>query len=162
MARSLMPTRRQLEVLQFIEDFIFDNGYPPTIREIGARFGIKSTNGTIVHLDALTRKGYIRRPKSRVCRSITLLKPVPRDEMTVEIRVTCSRCGVTLTDERIIYQVRTGSLRHPKPAVDFCEPCHAAFQSWLARGSAAQRPNTPLPGQGELFAEMIKEAQETF
>lgn len=159
MADKSCLTRRQLEVLQLIDDFIFEHGYPPTLREIGTKLGIRSTNGTVSHLDSLTKKGYIRREK--LSRSITLLKVVPRDTMTVEIRVTCSRCGIKLADERIIYQVRTGSLRHPKPAVDFCDSCHAAFQSWLSNGKSARTPE-PLPGQGALFAEMVKEAKETF
>lgn len=54
-------TERQQRVLQFIESQIQKNGYPPTIREIGRHLGIKSTNGVNDHLNALQRKGYIKR-----------------------------------------------------------------------------------------------------
>lgn len=151
-------TRRQLEVLWFIDEHIYEYGYPPTVREMGAHFGINSPNGILNHLVALTRKGYIRRRS--LSRAITILKPIPRDTMTVEIRITCSRCGVKLADDRIVYQVRSGSLRHPKPAVDFCEPCYAAFQSWLAKSNPQNR--IPLPGQRELFEAAIWEANEKF
>lgn len=54
-------TERQQSVLRFIESQIRRNGYPPTIREIGRHLGIKSTNGVNDHLNALQRKGYIKR-----------------------------------------------------------------------------------------------------
>lgn len=54
-------TNRQREVLDFIKDEIVRRGYPPSFREIASNFGIKSTNGVKVHLDALEKKGYINR-----------------------------------------------------------------------------------------------------
>jgi repressor LexA len=54
-------TERQQRVLQFIESQIKKHGYPPTIREIGRHLGIKSTNGVNDHLNALQRKGFIKR-----------------------------------------------------------------------------------------------------
>ena len=54
-------TERQKEILDFLQNYIEDEGYPPTLREIGLRFGIKSTNGVNDHLQAIERKGYIKR-----------------------------------------------------------------------------------------------------
>ena len=59
MARPL--TKRQAAILQFIAQTIQDQGYPPTLAEIGAHFGIRSTNGVTDHLLALERKGYLTR-----------------------------------------------------------------------------------------------------
>src|SRR3954463_10057957 len=63
-------TARQQMVLDFIRQSISDRGYPPTLREIGARMGIRSTNGVNDHLRALERKGYLTREdmKSRALR----------------------------------------------------------------------------------------------
>ena len=63
-------TSRQDQVLQYIRQSIHDRGYPPTLREIGAHMGIKSTNGVNDHLRALERKGYLTREdmKSRALR----------------------------------------------------------------------------------------------
>ena len=56
-------TKRQQEILDFIESFHQKRGYPPTLREIGNEFGISSTNGVRVNLAALEKKNYIiRRP----------------------------------------------------------------------------------------------------
>ena len=66
-------TQRQQMVLDFIRQSISDRGYPPTLREIGARMGIRSTNGVNDHLRALERKGYLTREdmKSRALRPTT-------------------------------------------------------------------------------------------
>lgn len=52
-------TDRQEEILTFIQQFQQENGYPPTLREIGKRFDISSTFGVKRHLDALSKKGYL-------------------------------------------------------------------------------------------------------
>jgi repressor LexA len=63
-------TTRQKQVFDFIQDRIGKWGYPPTIREIGEKFGIRSTNGVADHLKALKRKGYLtqKEMKSRTLR----------------------------------------------------------------------------------------------
>ncbi len=54
-------TARQREILQFIVEHAEKMGFPPTIREIGVHFHIKSTNGVNDHLRALERKGHLLR-----------------------------------------------------------------------------------------------------
>src|SRR5215475_8269608 len=65
-------TDRQKEVLDFIQESIAGRGYPPTLREIGERMGIRSTNGVNDHLKALEKKGYLAREdlKSRALRPL--------------------------------------------------------------------------------------------
>ena len=66
-------TERQRNILEFIRSVVEENGYPPTFREIGKRFGIKSTNGVNATLKALEKKGYLRR-HSKLSRGIELLR----------------------------------------------------------------------------------------
>lgn len=65
-------TERQRQILEFITKRIGEQGYPPTIREIGEEMGIRSTNGVNDHLKALERKGYLKREvlKSRALRPV--------------------------------------------------------------------------------------------
>jgi repressor LexA len=78
-------TQRQQMVLDFIRESIHDRGYPPTLREIGARMGIRSTNGVNDHLRALERKGYLTREdmKSRALRP-TGAAPVSSTDIVIE------------------------------------------------------------------------------
>ena len=66
-------TRRQKEILEYIERMITELGKSPTIREIGERFNISSTNGVRAHLQALMKKGYIRR-QGLISRGIELVR----------------------------------------------------------------------------------------
>src|SRR5437867_4309036 len=72
-------TQRQQMVLDFIRQSITDRGYPPTLREIGAKMGIRSTNGVNDHLRALERKGYLTREdmKSRALRPTNMAVQIP-------------------------------------------------------------------------------------
>jgi len=54
-------TDRQLEILEFVSRSIRENGYPPTIREVGKAFGIRSTNGVRYYLSMLERAGHLKR-----------------------------------------------------------------------------------------------------
>lgn len=66
-------TRRQKEIFEYIEKMITEVGKSPTIREIGGEFNISSTNGVRAHLEALIKKGYIRREKL-ISRGIDLVR----------------------------------------------------------------------------------------
>jgi repressor LexA len=84
-------------VLDFIRQSISDRGYPPTLREIGARMGIRSTNGVNDHLRALERKGYLTREdmKSRALRPTGQL-PLPSNGEGVPMN------GVAANDEDMV------------------------------------------------------------
>lgn len=69
-------TERQAQVLSFIEKRVQNQGFPPTLREIGDHLEIKSTNGVNDHLKALERKGYINRQGKR-SRALSLVQPGP-------------------------------------------------------------------------------------
>ena len=57
-----MPlTKRQKEILDYIESFIAGNGYAPSFEEIAEFFGYASLATVHEHLSNLERKGYIRK-----------------------------------------------------------------------------------------------------
>lgn len=64
-------SERQQKILSFVKTFTLDNGYPPTIREIGKAVSISSTSVVNYNLDALQRAGFITRDRT-VSRGIRL------------------------------------------------------------------------------------------
>ena len=48
-------TARQQQIYEFLKDKILNRGYGPTVREIGAEFGIRSPNGVMFGLLILIR-----------------------------------------------------------------------------------------------------------
>jgi repressor LexA len=53
------PTARQQQVLDFLRRHVAERGFPPTIAEIAAHFGMRSPNAAAQHLRLLVRKGAI-------------------------------------------------------------------------------------------------------
>ncbi len=64
-------TARQKQVLEFITCYIEGNGYPPTLRDIAGHLHIKGTLGVMKHLEALEKKGYLKK-NSNTSRGIAL------------------------------------------------------------------------------------------
>jgi repressor LexA len=108
-----MPERltdRQQEILDFITLSIGERGFPPTLREIGEHFGIRSTNGVNDHLKALEKKGYLRREdlKSRAMRPVLAnggedLRVRGGDVVPIGVRL-----GEDLVDVPIVGRVAAG------------------------------------------------------
>jgi repressor LexA len=65
-ARQVEPlTEIERKILDFMVQYLRANTYQPSIREIGERFGIKSTKTVSEHLQALADKGFLERDPSR-------------------------------------------------------------------------------------------------
>ncbi len=68
-----LPERQQ-QILQVIEEAVRAQGYPPTVREIGAAVGLCSPASVQSHLASLEAKGYIRRGSSKR-RALEVIRP---------------------------------------------------------------------------------------
>jgi repressor LexA len=70
-----MPlTRRQSEILNYLQTHIQEHGYAPSFEEIAERFGFQSLATVHEHLTNLERKGYIRRSYNE-SRAIEVMPP---------------------------------------------------------------------------------------
>ena len=73
---SKQLTKRQRTVLETIRSWIREQGYPPTIRELGKLLGIRSLRGVTTHLDAIAKKGFLKREsRARGIRLLDLVAP---------------------------------------------------------------------------------------
>lgn len=63
-------------MLRYIDNYILENGYPPTIRQIGENTGINSTSVVNYNLNKLVAAGYLTRSQ-HVSRGLRLTMPVP-------------------------------------------------------------------------------------
>lgn len=80
-------SERQKSILDVIKRFIAENGFPPTVREIGARVGLSSSATTYFHLKKLTEQGYIKQDPSKN-RTLELLVPneyLEKDDKVVDV-----------------------------------------------------------------------------
>ncbi len=58
-------TRRQREIYDFIRGFVADQGYSPSLEEIGAAFGLSSVATVHKHVQHLVEKGFLRKAWNR-------------------------------------------------------------------------------------------------
>lgn len=65
--------KREKAIIKFIEKEVKQNGYPPSVREIGKAVGLSSTATVHGYLAQLEKKGYIKK-ESQKGRTLRLLK----------------------------------------------------------------------------------------
>ena len=58
-------SEKQQLILDYIKEEILKKGYPPTVREICERVGLRSTSSVHSHLNTLEENGYIRRDPTK-------------------------------------------------------------------------------------------------
>lgn len=71
---------RRLEIYNFIKSYVEAKGYPPSVREICAAVGLKSTSTVHMHLENLESKGLIKRDSTKP-RTIEIMENSPKKEM---------------------------------------------------------------------------------
>ena len=79
-------TQRQQQVLDFISRCIDTLGAPPTLREISAHIGTRGTVTALHHIEAIEKKGYLRRREGS-SRGIVLTEKAGRSEALVSLPI---------------------------------------------------------------------------
>ena len=72
-----MLTERQQAILDFINEYVQENSFPPSVREIGAHFGVYPAT-VQDHIAALERKGYLQKKKFQ-SRTLSVSSPSRRN-----------------------------------------------------------------------------------
>lgn len=107
-------TPRQKQILELIQDFIDENGMPPTRAEIARELGFKSVNAAEDHLKALQRKGVLDLLPG-ASRGIQL-KDSLRDQLGLPLVGRVAAGSPILAEEHIEAHYRIdSSLFRPKP-----------------------------------------------
>ncbi len=82
MAKEL--PERQRKVLDCIQEYVSDRGFPPTVREIGDAIGVNSTSLVSYYLKRLEERGHITREPS-MSRAIQLNTPSQGEDVSVTV-----------------------------------------------------------------------------
>jgi repressor LexA len=77
------PTKKQFELLTYLDKFIKEHGYGPSYREVMSGLGYKSVATVAVHINHLVELGYVAK-KDRSARSLYIVQTA--DEATVQLR----------------------------------------------------------------------------
>lgn len=85
---AVRPTKKQKELLTFIEGFIAEHGYSPSYREIMAGTNHNSVATVSLHVNSLIKRGHLRK-RDRSARSLEVVSPgkpaiVPQTDVTLK------------------------------------------------------------------------------
>ena len=83
---DLRPSKKQKELLSFLDAFIAGHGYGPSYREVMQGLGYKSVSTVAVHIDGLIAKGYLRKGEGYSARSLEMTTPQHSGENPVDER----------------------------------------------------------------------------
>lgn len=80
-------TQRQADILDAIKKMIAKNGFPPTVREVGAQVGLNSSATTHFHIQKLIEKGYLKQDatKNRTLELLVDNEYIEKDEKVVDV-----------------------------------------------------------------------------
>lgn len=92
-------TKRQRELLNFVDTFIQGHGYGPSYREIMRALGYKSVSTVAIHIDGLIAKGYLRK-NDHSARSLEVI--------TTHLDDAPTRKGPTPAQEKWLVNAVTG------------------------------------------------------
>jgi repressor LexA len=88
---------RHRKIMEFLTKFQDENGYSPSIRQIGDSISVKSTSLVDYYLNQLLEMGYIER-ENRISRSIRVLQPVRAGGLTSKVVEAVKNAGSALAD----------------------------------------------------------------
>ncbi len=80
-------TPRQAEILQFVTEYSMEQGYAPTLQEIGNRFDLSSVATVHKHVGQLVAKGFLRRGRRNASRDLEVVVPDSQTSRVVRVPV---------------------------------------------------------------------------
>lgn len=80
--KTVRPTKKQFQLLAFIEEFIGANGYSPSYREIMKGLDYTSVATVALHINNLISRGHLRK-RDRSARSLEVVNPTSAEESKV-------------------------------------------------------------------------------
>jgi SOS-response transcriptional repressor LexA len=80
----LRPTKKQRELLTFIENFISEHGYSPSYREIMTGLNYTSVATVALHVNSLITRGHLRK-RDRSARSLEVVSQTDATKVTSNI-----------------------------------------------------------------------------
>jgi repressor LexA len=167
---------RQQAMLEYIRRYVAENGFPPSMREIGREVGISSTSVVSYNLNILQAKGYIRRERE-VSRGVRLLDKVvsesaeSADGLVVRVpvlgRIVASE-PVPIPDDTTSPLGVDGSIALTRDILQEGGPVYALqvkgdsmVDALVHDGDIVIMKPESSPRNGELIAAWLKEEKET-
>ena len=99
MANTVRPTKKQRELLNFIEQFIGEHGYSPSYREIMTGLNYTSVATVALHINNLIKRGHLRK-RDHSARSLEVVASTDVEESSAEATKHTSSEPVKPSEEK--------------------------------------------------------------
>ncbi|MDR3297916.1 MAG: hypothetical protein LBT19_00845 [Candidatus Nomurabacteria bacterium] len=73
------PTKKQVVLLDFIEEFTLKNDFSPSYREIREAMGLRSVSAVAEHVENCVAAGFLKK-EGKAARSLVVVKPETYEE----------------------------------------------------------------------------------
>jgi repressor LexA len=105
------PTKKQKELLSFIDGFIKGNGYGPSYREIMRALDYRSVSTVATHVDGLIARGWLVK-KDNSARSLTVVMPDDHEQQTLDVEAVIRAKIAQLQNDRDTHADAIATLEH--------------------------------------------------
>jgi repressor LexA len=169
-------SKRQQNILLFMDTYVKQNGYPPTIREIGVATKINSTSVVNYNLNKLVQAGYLER-SGQVARGIRLVGDLPgRSNKQKTIRISDALINIPMagqivagepvpaySDNGDYVEITPAMLgRNASDEVYALEvKGHSMIDAMIADGDIVLLRHTNTANNGDMVAVWLDEREET-
>ncbi len=106
--QKIRPTKKQKELLSFIEAFIAEHGYSPSYREIMAGLNYNSVATVALHVNNLLKRGHLRK-RDHSARSLEITSPSTEQKISTNIVSPSEEKWLVEKVEHIFRQVEASS-----------------------------------------------------
>lgn len=107
MSQKIRPTKKQKQMLGFIEGFINQHGYSPSYREIANGLNYTSVATVALHISNLIKRGHLRNRQNQ-SRSLEVVEPALNNESSTHIKPAEEKWLVNKVEE-FFKQLETAS-----------------------------------------------------
>ncbi len=156
-------TRKQTQVLDFITEYIRDNGYAPSYREIGEALGVSSTATVHEHVKNLEQKGYLT-GEGRAARGLEVDKAIMRAaegfSLPLKGLITAGE-PIEAVEEGEEIDVPSSLVGKPEDTFVLKVRGESMIEDGILSGDYVVVERNPAPGNGEIVVALLENTYAT-
>ncbi|EKD93386.1 MAG: hypothetical protein ACD_28C00158G0003 [uncultured bacterium] len=154
-------TEKQQKLLTFIEQYQWENGASPTLREMREYFGVSSDNSILKHLKALEEKGYIEKADTpRGIKQLTSIKQqfeAAAELIKIPLLGTIPAGGPVMAEENIlgVFEVGKGFMKATKGSFLLRVTGNSMINAGIHEGDMVIVAPDQVPRSGDVVVALV-------
>lgn len=154
----MLIKEREQRIIQYIQQFHTEHGYPPSVREIGAAVGLKSTASVARYLKHLEQTGHISHPPHKR-RAWTLGNTSP-DKPSVDLplvgKITAGIPNLAVEESEDVFQLPLSLFRH-RPNFLLRVQGDSMIEAGIQEGDLVAVQSTRVADNGEIVIALLED-----